>query len=171
MTTAEIGVDLSTIALFGVVLNGIPPDAPEFLSEYRFPAPAVKADSFDDLYAAKEKLQDYRLLFRKTVSEENGFPQAEDYLKKVTEALSQAPIFLNDPTNPYVVPDDTKHLIMWHRDGTDKKQRAEFLTDYLLKNNLGEKDFFIVSSVRSRRSVQQFEHSHVFVRSNRTNLK
>ena len=170
MTRAEDGLDLETEAFSEKVLEAFPKDPPYVLSEARFTAPALAANSFDDIYAARRDLQNYRVLFLKNPNPSTNIKKDPEFVSKVEEALTNETLFIMRTGKPYNLPPDTSHLVFWYRDSVDNKRKAMFLADFFIREGLGETDFVIVSSLKSRSSVPDIDHVHVFVRKTPPNL-
>ena len=152
-------------ALAEAIEINYPQDPPRFLPDARFPAPLLAAASFDEILALREDIQNFHLgLRRPEGSMRFSEEQTNKYVGYIKTALEVAPLAIIPPTIPYLLPEDTKHLILWFRSGVTIPQRANYLANYCIDQKLTSEDIIIVSSLLSRRSVEKIDHSHLLLR-------
>jgi hypothetical protein len=156
-------------SLYEAVLGEIPGELPYVLSEYIFPAPAIKVQTFKEFYEHRRDLQRFMLVFSRDSLTYEKYrktkTQAESeniFLTLVKHSLAVSPIVLTANRLPYDLPKEIQQYILWYRVGVTSEKKARFLTDIFIKDNIGEKEFVIVSNLPSRRSVQNIDHYHIF---------
>ena len=168
----KAGGENALSVLYYTVLAQLPDDdTPLYLAEYGFPAPRIEADTFGEFYAKRRDLQSFRLVFSRDPQLQKGVHALRaqenrntDFEEMVKEGLDVNPIIVTHSQFPYDLPRDTKQRILWYRDGVERKDKASFLAELFLQENIGGEDFVIVSNLRSRRTIKQFDHNHVFTR-------
>lgn len=170
------GPEVKKIALYESILREIPEESPFYLEEYTFPAPALKVQTFDELYQLRKDLQAFRILFSRHPLVQQSYKEMQELLAKtafngdtifdalVRHTLAQLPVTLDDTQFPYDLPEGTLHRILWYRTDVTKEQKAEYLADIFFDEGVENRDFIIVSSLPSRRTVPQFAHEHVLIR-------
>lgn len=135
--------------------------------------------SFDELYAARKKLQAGVLILVRE-------PRLHEWYKETLAFFDHHEKFSPDNFHPFrtnmrndlerqrvvfrqndyhnQIPDDTAHNLLWYLPRVSRHERAGVLGRLLFLEGLEPGDFMVIRNSRHQKSVLEFPHDHVYSR-------
>lgn len=148
-------------------------------SKPKIPPTPFYPNNFDELYAARKKLQAGALIlvrepklhewYRETIAffdqyEKFSPDKFHPFRTNMRNDLERHRVVLRQNDYHYQIPDDTSHNLLWSLPRVSRQERARVLSRLLFLEGLEPGDFMVIRNSPHQKSVLDFPHDHVYTR-------